>query len=95
MKEIQLLSAYFSPTGTTCQVANAIAEGFSCPVIEMDLSKPDCNALLSDNTVLLAAAPVYGGRVPTVALPAPFLAGAAKLLNERAAGYKLPQLFGG
>jgi len=68
MNEIQLLNAYFSPTGTTCQVARAIAGGFGCPVVEMDLSKPDCNAQLDGNTVLLAAAPVYGGRIPAVAL---------------------------
>lgn len=68
MKEIQLLNAFFSPTGTTYQVAVSIAEGFSCPVTEMDLSNPDCNAQLGDNTVLLAVAPVYGGRIPAVAL---------------------------
>jgi len=68
MNETQLLNAYFSPTGTTYQVATSIAEGFSCPVTEMDLSKPDCSAQLSDNTVMLAAAPVYGGRIPAVAL---------------------------
>jgi len=28
------------------------------------------------------------------ALPEPFLAGAAKMLNEKAAGHKLPRLFG-
>lgn len=68
MDEIQLINAWFSPTGTTYQVAASIAEGFSCPVTEMDLSQPDCNARLRDNAVLLAAAPVYGGRIPAVAL---------------------------
>ena len=68
MNEIQLINACFSPTGTTYQVAASIAEGFSCPVTEMDLSRSDCNAQLSDNTVLLVAAPVYGGRIPAVAL---------------------------
>ena len=68
MNNLQLLNAYFSPTGTTYQVAQTIAEGFSCPVTEMDLSSSDCKAQLSDNTVLLVAAPVYGGRIPAVAL---------------------------
>lgn len=68
MNEIQLINAWFSPTGTTYQVAASIAEGFSCPVTEMDLSRSDCNAQLSDNTVLLVVAPVYGGRIPGIAL---------------------------
>lgn len=68
MSELQLLNAYFSPTGTTCRVAAAIAGGFSCPVTEMDLSRADCTGQLGEDTVLLAAVPVYGGRVPGVAL---------------------------
>lgn len=69
MKEIQLINACFSPTGTTCQVARAIAVGFGCSVTEMDLSVSDCMVgQLQENTVLLAAAPVYGGRIPAVAL---------------------------
>lgn len=68
MNNTQLLNAYFSPTGTTCKVARAIAEGCGCPVSEMDLSDPDCRGVLTENSVLLAAIPVYGGRVPAVAL---------------------------
>lgn len=68
MKEMQLLNAYFSPTGTTYQVAKSIAQGAGCPVAEMDLSNPNCDAELSETTVLLATAPVYGGRIPAVAL---------------------------
>lgn len=69
MKEIQLINAYFSPTGTTCHVARTIAEGFGSPVAEMDLSVSGCMVgQLQENTVLLAAAPVYGGRIPAVAL---------------------------
>lgn len=68
MKETQLINAYFSPTGTTCQVARAIAGGFGCSVTEMDLSAADCACQVQDNTVLLAVAPVYGGRIPAVAL---------------------------
>ena len=68
MKEVQWLNAYFSPTGTTYSIAKTIAEGTGCPVAEMDLSDPNCSAELSENTVLLASAPVYGGRIPAVAL---------------------------
>ena len=68
MNEKQLLNAYFSPTGTTYQVAESIVEGFFCPVKEMDLSQSDCTAQVSDNTVLLVTAPVYGGRIPAVVL---------------------------
>lgn len=68
MKEIQWLNAYFSPTGTTYSIAKTIAEGTGCPVAEMDLSEANCGAELSENTVLLASAPVYGGRIPAVAL---------------------------
>ena len=68
MNNLQLLNAYFSPTGTTYQVAQTIAEGFSCPVTEMDLSDAECSGQLQENTVLLVAAPVYGGRIPAVAL---------------------------
>lgn len=68
MNNIQLLNAYFSPTGTTYQVAQTIAEGFGCPVTEMDLSCPDCGGQLQENTVLLATAPVYGGRIPEAAV---------------------------
>ena len=60
--------AYFSPTGTTYKVARTIAEGSGCSITEMDLSKADCSAELTDNSVLLAAIPVYGGRVPAVAI---------------------------
>lgn len=68
MKKFQLINAYFSPTGTTGQVARTIAAGFSCPTTELDLSRPDCSAAVGDDTVLLAVVPVYGGRVPAVAL---------------------------
>lgn len=68
MSEHQILNAYFSPTGTTYQVAKAIAEGTGCPVSDMDLSVPDCSGAVQAQTVVLASAPVYGGRIPSVAL---------------------------
>lgn len=68
MTATKWIAGYFSPTGTTYKIARAIAEGSGCAFTELDLSSPNCNAELSDNTVLLAAVPVYGGRVPAAAL---------------------------
>lgn len=68
MNETKWIIAHFSPTGTTYKVARAIAEGSECPIAEMDLSAADCSAELTHNSVLLAAIPVYGGRVPAVAI---------------------------
>lgn len=68
MNETKWIVAHFSPTGTTSKVARAIAEGSGCHISEMDLSAADCDAELTDHSVLLAAIPVYGGRVPAVAI---------------------------
>ena len=60
--------AYFSPTGGTKKVANAIAAGFSIPVVEMDLTKADSAVTLGENDALMAVLPVYAGRVPQISL---------------------------
>ena len=60
--------AHFSPTGGTKRVADAIAAGFNTPVAEMDLTKADTVPELGENDALMAVLPVYGGRVPQVAL---------------------------
>ena len=60
--------AYFSPTGGTKKVADAIAAGFNTPVVKMDLTRADASALLGNNDALMAVLPVYGGRVPQVSL---------------------------
>jgi len=67
MAETRILIAHFSPTGTTVKVARAIARGTGCPVREVDLSAPVEPQEVGEE-VLLAAMPVYGGRVPAVAL---------------------------
>lgn len=59
--------AHFSPTGGTKKVANAIAMGFNMPVVEMDLTNATA-ASLGEHDALMAVLPVYGGRVPQVAL---------------------------
>lgn len=65
---MQLTTAYFSPTGTTAAVSRAIARGFYMESREVDLSASVSEAALGSDAVLLAAAPVYGGRVPAVAV---------------------------
>lgn len=60
--------SYFSATGTTEKIARAIAEGFEAPVISMDLSKKEAFEAPDDFAAVLAAVPVYAGRVPAPAL---------------------------
>ena len=68
MKKYSWINAHFSPTGTTAQVARAIAQGSRSPVREVDLSKSSSPETVGVDEVLLVAVPVYGGRVPAVAL---------------------------
>lgn len=68
MKSSRLLTAYFSPTGTTQKIAHTVAEGMAYPNQDIDLSIPQKMEEISEDTVLLAVVPVYGGRVPAVAL---------------------------
>jgi len=68
MKDIRVLLAHFSPTGTTLKVARSIATGMAYPVCEVDLSALTDPMSVQDGDILLAAMPVYGGRVPAVAL---------------------------
>jgi ferredoxin len=59
---------YFSPTGTTEKVANAIAAGTGLPYESIDLTRfKDRKTLrhsFSKNELVIAGAPVYGGRIP-------------------------------
>ena len=68
MKKYSWINAHFSPTGTTAQVARTIAQGSHCLVREVDLSKSSSPEAVGADEVLLAVVPVYGGRVPAVAL---------------------------
>jgi ferredoxin len=62
--------AYFSPTGTTRSVVQAIAHGINLNSVEqIDITKPDGrkNQLqTSKNELLVIAVPVYIGRVPAL-----------------------------
>ena len=60
--------AYFSPTGGTKKVADAIAVGFNIPVWEMDLTKENSPVTLGEEDALMAVLPVYAGRVPQISL---------------------------
>ena len=68
MSNYSWINAYFSPTGGTIKVARAITQGSGCPVREVDLSAQVSPAALNPDEILLAAVPVFGGRVPAVAL---------------------------
>jgi ferredoxin/flavodoxin len=63
---------YFSPTKTTQQILEAIAKGFSDPIItHHDLTPP--KTAIQDisqfqNTLAIIGAPVYGGRIPLEAV---------------------------
>lgn len=60
--------AYFSPTGGTKKVADAIAAGWSSPVTELDLTKEVPSITLGENDALMVVLPVFAGRVPPIAL---------------------------
>ncbi len=68
MNTTKLIVAHFSPTGGTKKVADAIATGFNMPVEELDLTKDSSSVAIDEADILLAALPVYAGRVPQVAL---------------------------
>lgn len=59
---------YFSPTGGTKQVADAVAQGWGTEFTPVDLMKSGTQLRLSAEDVCLVAVPSYGGRVPTAAV---------------------------
>lgn len=68
MNPKKLILAYFSPTGGTRKVAQAIAGGFDLPVEEVDLTVDISGFATGEGDLLVAAVPVYAGRVPKIAL---------------------------
>lgn len=60
------ITATFSPTGSTRAVAQAIAA--TREQEHIDLLKPTAPRTISATTPLLAVVPVYGGRVPAIAI---------------------------
>ena len=65
MNEPHWISAVFSPTGGTAAITKAVTGGASQVI---DLSRLVPETPVADNAVLLVAAPVFGGRIPAVAL---------------------------
>jgi ferredoxin/menaquinone-dependent protoporphyrinogen IX oxidase len=70
MKIQSLKLAYFSPTGTTKSIVQAIARGINQNTAEqIDITKPNARKKqlqTSENDLLVVAAPVYIGRVPAL-----------------------------
>ena len=62
--------AYFSPTGTTKSIVQAVARGIHQGTAEqIDVTKPNARVLrikASENDLLIIAVPVYIGRVPAL-----------------------------
>ncbi len=68
MSKSKWVVACFSPTGTTRKIAYAVMSGMGEPVSEMDLCKECQGISFDDSMALLVVVPVYGGRVPKVAI---------------------------
>lgn len=63
--------ALFSPTGGTRKATEIIGRAIDPQAVEIDLSKTQAEGLpleLGRDEVLLAAVPVFGGRVPAIAI---------------------------
>lgn len=71
VKKIQ--SLYFSPTGNTRKILEAISEGIGLPTIkDIDLTLPKQRETWSDTTegdLIIVGVPVYRGTFPAVILP--------------------------
>lgn len=66
-----LYELYFSPTGGTKKAADYIANGFDLtvtPINFFDKSTDLSTLKLSENDIVLVAAPCYGGRAPEIAI---------------------------
>lgn len=62
---------YFSPSGTGKKTVNEIAKGIGLDTDTIDLTPPDANLnsyKLGSDELAIFAIPVYGGRVPLIAL---------------------------
>lgn len=68
MKINRYVLAVFSPTGGTLKVARAICSGFGLEGSEIDLCVEPEPGEIGENVLLIAAMPVYEGRIREVAL---------------------------
>ncbi|MDR1395974.1 MAG: EFR1 family ferrodoxin [Deltaproteobacteria bacterium] len=68
---IQSANIYFSPTGTTRKIVRSISAGLALRPREIDLTLPTARQnqqfALEKEELLVAAFPVYGGRLPKLA----------------------------
>ncbi|MFH2111984.1 MAG: EFR1 family ferrodoxin [Candidatus Bathyarchaeota archaeon] len=70
MKVTKVKLVYFSPTGTSRRVAEAVTEGISVHVEHVDLTRPDAEGKMprvKKDELAVIAAPVYSGRIPVAA----------------------------
>ncbi|MDD2598772.1 MAG: EFR1 family ferrodoxin [Kiritimatiellae bacterium] len=68
-KNIHLV--FFSPTGTTARVTGAVAKGTGgtvCRTLDLTPGAPEAKIGFAAEDVVIVAAPVYGGRLPTLAV---------------------------
>ncbi len=72
MEITKVNTIFFSPTGTSKKVVEAIAEGArgTCPVEERDLTRPgyEQNMTVAADELAVIGVPVYAGRVASLAL---------------------------
>ena len=68
MKPKNWIIAYFSPTGGTKKVADAVSFSLKAETEEIDLCKDITKIVPGKDTALIALVPVYCGRVPALAL---------------------------
>ena len=80
MNTQKIVQLIFSPTGTTKKIADEICKGISDGFKVIDLSTEIEEQTIECDAVIVAAVPVYGGRVPQVATE--------RLLKLKAVGNK-------
>ena len=67
MNVTSCILAVFSPTGGTEKIARAIGQGTGLAVRTVDLCKETEPCAVGADELLVAACPVFGGRIPAVA----------------------------
>ena len=65
--ENKLTQIVFSPAGSTKKVADSICNSLRANFDLLDLSKENEGMTMASNQVILAAMPVFGGRIPALA----------------------------
>lgn len=70
IRNMKIYEIFFSPTGGTKQVADILAKAWQQEVIEIDLSasENDLDEMIEKDSLCIIAAPVFGGRIPDIAV---------------------------